>query len=124
MKAKLKNPRVFSRVRRKERLRAKLRGTAERPRLSVFRSNKHMYAQVIDDQSGQTLVAASTLSPQLREGIAELDKTDAAKKVGELAAKLCLEKNITKVVFDRNGFLYTGRVTAVADAAREAGLDF
>lgn len=124
MKAKLKNARVFSRVRRRERLRVKLRGTAERPRLSVFRSNKHIYAQVINDETGQTLVAASTLSPQLRETIGELDKTGAAKKVGELAAKMCLEKSITKVVFDRNGFLYTGRVTAVADAAREAGLDF
>lgn len=124
MRAKLKNSRVFSRVRRKIRLRATLRGTADRPRLSVFRSNKHMYAQVIDDESGCTLVAASTLSPQLRDAVNELDKKGAAKKVGELTAKLCLEKNITKVVFDRNGFLYTGRVTAVADAAREAGLDF
>ncbi|GMV39240.1 MAG: 50S ribosomal protein L18 [Myxococcales bacterium] len=124
MKAKLKSGRVASRVRRKVRLRATIRGTAERPRLSVFRSNKHIYAQVINDETGCTLVAASTLSPQLRDGLDELDKTGAAKKVGELTAKLCLDKSITKVVFDRNGFLYTGRVTAVADAAREAGLDF
>ena len=124
MKAKNKNPRVHSRDRRKQRVRTRVKGTTERPRLSVFRSNKHMYAQVIDDEKQCTLVAASTLSPELRDSIGELDKTEAAKKVGELAAKRCLEKNITKVVFDRNGFLYRGRVTAVADAAREAGLDF
>jgi large subunit ribosomal protein L18 len=124
MKAKNKNVRVYLRERRKVRVRTRVKGTAERPRLSVFRSNKHMYAQVIDDESGITLVAASTLSPELRDSLADLDKSDAAKKVGALAAKKCLEKNITKVVFDRNGFLYTGRVTAVADAAREAGLDF
>jgi len=99
-------------------------GTAERPRLCIFKSNKHMYAQVIDDELGTTLVAASTLSAAVRDELGELSKTDAAKRVGKLVAELCLAKNVKRVVFDRNGFIYKGRLVAVADAAREGGLEF
>lgn len=113
-----------SRSYRKARVRKKVSGTVERPRLSVYRSLSHMYAQVIDDTTGRTLAHASTLSPELKGALAELDKTGAAKKVGELVAKKCLEKQISKVVFDRNGLDYHGRVAAVADGAREAGLQF
>lgn len=108
---------------RKFRIRNKISGTQERPRLSVFRSAKHIYAQVVDDVAGQTLVAASSLSGDLK-GVDASDKTDSAKKVGALVAKLCLAKSVDKVVFDRNGFLYHGRIKALADAAREAGLKF
>jgi large subunit ribosomal protein L18 len=90
----------------------------------VFRSAKHIYAQVIDDSSGRTLAHASTLSADVRGGIAEANKVDAAKQVGKLIAKLCRDKNIDQVVFDRNGYLYHGRINALADAAREAGLKF
>jgi large subunit ribosomal protein L18 len=93
-----------------------------KPRLSVFRSAKHIYAQVISDDGGKTLVSASTLSSELRAGADKVKKLDAAKRVGELVAKRCLEQSISQVVFDRNGFLYHGRVRALADAAREAGL--
>lgn len=112
------------RLRRKKRIRKKVRGTEERPRLSVYRSLKHIYAQVINDDLGVTIVAASSLSPEIREECKGLTKTEVAKKVGALLAKKCLEKNIEKVVFDRNGFLYHGRVKALADAARENGLKF
>ncbi len=111
-----------ARARRKKSIRKKIQGTTERPRLSVFRSAKHIYAQVINDEDGKTLVSASTLDKELREGLGELDKSGASQKVGELVAKRCLEQKIDKVVFDRNGFIYHGRVKAVADAAREAGL--
>lgn len=113
-------------ARRKARIRAKVSGTAERPRLTVFRSSKHIYAQVIDDQRGTTLVATSSLSPSLRDAVADDRKLDAARKVGEAIAKLCIEKNIDKVVFDRNGNIYhpNNRVGALADAARKAGLNF
>jgi large subunit ribosomal protein L18 len=90
----------------------------------VYRSAKHIYAQVIDDVSGKTLAAASTLTADLRSGSEEDTKSDSAKKVGALIAKVCLDKQITKVVFDRNGYLFHGRVKALADAAREAGLQF
>jgi large subunit ribosomal protein L18 len=113
-----------SRYYRKARVRKKISGTTERPRLSVYRSLAHMYAQVIDDTTGRTLAHASTLSPELKSALTDLDKKGAAKKVGELVAKKCLEKQITKVVFDRNGLDYHGRVAAVADGAREAGLQF
>jgi large subunit ribosomal protein L18 len=113
-----------SRAYRKARIRKSVSGTTERPRLSVYRSLAHMYAQVIDDETGKTLAHASTLSPELKGDIAELDKTGAAKKVGELVAKKCLAANISKVVFDRNGLDYHGRIAAVASGAREAGLDF
>ena len=112
-----------ARTKRALRVRRNLQGTAERPRLSVFRSSKHIYAQVIDDVSGTTLASASTVAKDLR-GNLDGTKTDAAKKVGALLAEQCKSKSITKVVFDRGGFLYHGRVKALADAAREAGLDF
>ncbi|KDE49716.1 50S ribosomal protein L18 [Geobacillus sp. CAMR12739] len=100
----------------------KIFGTAERPRLSVFRSNKHIYAQIIDDTKSSTIVSASTLDKEF--GLDSTNNIEAAKKVGELVAKRALEKGIKKVVFDRGGYLYHGRVKALADAAREAGLEF
>lgn len=110
-----------NRLRRKKRIRAKVSGTAERPRLSVYRSNNHIYAQLIDDVTGNTLVTTSTLAKSVD---ANGNKTEQAKKVGEAIAKVCLEKGIENVVFDRNGFLYHGRVRALAESAREAGLKF
>ena len=115
---------LTSRQRRKFRIRNKISGTPERPRLSVFRSASHIYAQVIDDSKGTTLAAVSTLSGDLAGTLKEDNKTNAAKKVGALVAKVCLENKIEKVVFDRNGYLYHGRVKALAEAAREAGLKF
>ena len=115
---------LTGRERRKFRIRNKISGTTERPRLSVFRSSKHIYAQVVDDTTGKTLAAASTLSRDLKGSVDDGNKTDAAKKVGALIAKICLGKSLDKVVFDRNGYLYHGRVKALADAAREAGLTF
>jgi large subunit ribosomal protein L18 len=112
------------RERRKARIRKRISGTPERPRLSVFRSARHIYAQVVDDTGGGTLAAASTLSPDLKGTLEADDKTGAAKKVGALIAKMCLERKLEKVVFDRNGFLYHGRIKALAEAAREAGLNF
>jgi large subunit ribosomal protein L18 len=113
---------TINRKRRQERVRTRVRGTDAKPRLSVFRSAKHIYAQVISDEGGKTLVSASTLSSELRAGADKVRKLDAAKRVGELVAKRCLEQSISRVIFDRNGFLYHGRVRALADAAREAGL--
>jgi large subunit ribosomal protein L18 len=115
---------LVGRERRRLRIRRKINGSGERPRLSVFRSSKHIYAQVIDDVSGKTLAAASTLSRDLKGTFDSDTKTDAAKKVGALIAKICLERKIDKVVFDRSGYLYHGRIKALADAAREAGLEF
>ena len=112
-----------ARARRKLGLRKKVIGTTERPRLNVFRSNKHIYAQVIDDSAGATLVAVSTLTPGIR-GAVEGDKREEAKRIGEEIAKKCLAANIQKVVFDRNGFIYTGRVAALAEGARAGGLQF
>lgn len=112
------------RSRRKQRIRKKVSGTAERPRLSVFRSASHVYVQIIDDDRGVTLASASTLSKELAELDGHRGNVDAAVAVGKLIAKRALEGNIRSVVFDRNGFLYHGRVKALADAAREAGLDF
>lgn len=116
--------RITGRQRRKFRIRSKISGDAERPRLSVFRSARHIYAQVVNDVEGKTLASASTLSRDLKGTLSEDSKSDAAKKVGALIAKICLEKKIAKVVFDRNGYLYHGRVRALAEAAREAGLEF
>lgn len=116
--------RIVGRERRKLRIRQKISGTSEQPRLSVFRSAKHIYAQVVDDVSGSTLAHASTLSRDVRTDVTEATKSDAAKKVGQAIAKLLLAKGISKVVFDRNGYLYHGRIRALADAAREAGLKF
>ena len=118
------NPRMVARERRKKRSRDKIRGTSERPRLCVFRSSKHIYAQVIDDQQGKTLAAASTLSKEISGSLEKSANIAAAKQVGEMVARRAVERNVTKVVFDRNGFLYHGRVKALADAAREAGLQF
>jgi large subunit ribosomal protein L18 len=118
------NPREVARAKRKMRIRKKLQGTIDRPRLTVFRSDKHIYAQIIDDTQGMTLVATSTLSPEYREEDVPKGKVGAAKRVGELIARKAQNKGITKVVFDRNGYFYHGRVQALADAAREAGLDF
>lgn len=111
-----------ARLRRKARVREKIIGTDSRPRVCVFRSNKHIYAQVISDDQGKTLVTVSTLSKELADG-SKKKRVDAAKKVGLALANVCKQKNITKVVFDRNGFLYHGRVKAVADGAREGGLE-
>lgn len=118
-----KNP-VEARKRRKQRIRRKVKGTGERPRLTVFRSARHTYAQVVDDSTGRTLTAASTRSAAIVEELKSLSKKEAAKKVGVLVGKLCLEKGVDKVVFDRNGYLYHGRVAALASGAREAGLRF
>jgi large subunit ribosomal protein L18 len=110
------------RKKRHARIRAKLAGTAERPRLNVFRSNKHIYAQLIDDTKGVTLVSASTLDKEFN--LESTGNIEAAQKVGELIAKRALEKGYKAVVFDRGGYLYHGRVKALADAARENGLEF
>jgi large subunit ribosomal protein L18 len=109
---------------RQARVRRKVRGTDQRPRLSVYRSLHHIYAQVVSDQSGRTLLAASTVSPGLREEIKSKGGVAAAKMVGKAIAERCREAGITDVIFDRNGFLYHGRVKALADSAREAGLKF
>jgi large subunit ribosomal protein L18 len=115
---------IVGRERRKLRIRKKVNGTESRPRLSVFRSAKHIYAQVIDDATGATLAHASTLSKDLKGTLEEDNKVEAAKKVGALIAKICKSKEISQVVFDRNGYMYHGRVSALAQAAREAGLEF
>jgi len=109
---------------RHERVRKKISGTSERPRLCVYRSLNHIYVQIINDQEGKTLAAASTLDPDLKEQIADKTKKEAAKIVGEAAAKKALEKGIKQVVFDRSGYIYHGRVMEVAAGAREAGLEF
>jgi large subunit ribosomal protein L18 len=110
--------------RRHRRVRRKVVGTSERPRLSVFRSQQHIYAQVIDDTKHQTLVAASTIDKELRSELNSSATCEASAKVGELVAQRLLAQGIQKVVFDRGGNLYHGRVKALADAARQAGLDF
>jgi large subunit ribosomal protein L18 len=107
---------------RQARVRKQLRGTAARPRLSVFRSEKHIYVQVISDDTGETLLTTSTLTPEVRGRVQKTTNIAAAKIVGELVGKSCIDKGITAAVFDRNGFLYHGRVRAVAEGAREAGL--
>jgi|SRR4051794_24898178 len=111
------------RARRKRRIRKKISGDSARPRISVFRSSKHIYVQAIDDSNGATVAAASTLSEGVKD-VVEGTKTDDAKAVGQAIAKVLIEKGITEVVFDRNGYLYHGRVKALAEAAREAGLKF
>lgn len=113
-----------ARVRRKKRIRKKVAGDSARPRLSVYRSARHIYAQIIDDVAGKTLAEASTLSPELAKSVEDDDKSGAARAVGRLLAERALSRSIKSVVFDRNGFLYHGRVQALADAAREAGLEF
>lgn len=118
------NRRMTARRSRKRRIRKKISGSGERPRLSVFRSAKHIYAQIVDDLQGHTLVAASTLSKEIREKLSGLKKSETAKVVGKLLAAKAQEKGISQVVFDRNGFLYHGRVKAVAESCREHGLVF
>lgn len=113
-----------ARAKRKQRIRKKVSGTAERPRLTIFRSSRHMYAQVIDDGTGHTLVSASTLVEGVRDDEKALGNIDGAKRVGQAVAAAALGAGISKVVFDRNGYLYHGRVKALAEAAREAGLEF
>lgn len=118
------NPKVIARMKRKKRSTKKMRGSSERPRLSVFRSNKHIFAQIIDDQTASTLASASSLSKELASSLVKTGNSEAAKMVGALLAKKALEKNINRVFFDRNGYIYHGRVKALADAARESGLEF
>ncbi len=113
-----------ARLKRHLRIRKTISGTAERPRLSVFRSAKHIYVQLIDDVSGVTIDQASTLDVDLKKNVNNGGSVDAARQVGQLIAQRASAKNITKVVFDRGGYLYHGRIQALADAAREAGLDF
>ena len=114
----------LARQKRKKRIRKKIVGTSERPRLCVFRSAKHIYAQVIDDIHGETLASASTLSKEISSEVKSSGNIEAAQRVGELLARKSLERDIKKVVFDRNGYLYHGRVKALALFAREKGLDF
>jgi large subunit ribosomal protein L18 len=114
----------LARLKRQVRVRKKVRGTAERPRLNVFRSAKHIHAQIIDDTNGVTIVAASTVCADVKAELTSTGNIEAAKRVGAVIAQKALEKNVTAVVFDRNGFLYHGRVKALAEAAREHGLAF
>jgi len=112
------------RIKRHKRIRTKLSGTTERPRLSVFKSTNHIYAQIIDDVKGVTLVACSTMEKAVAEAVKEMTKTEAAKYVGTELGRRAADKGVTTVVFDRSGYLYMGRVEALADGAREAGLQF
>lgn len=113
-----------ARLKRKIRVRKVVRGRENRPRLNVFKSSNHIYAQIVDDIEGKTLISASTLQDSVKEGLVHTGNVSAAVKVGTTIAKRALEKGITAVVFDRNGFLYHGRIKALADAARENGLLF
>ncbi len=119
-----KKSRAEIRAKKHRRLRNHISGTAERPRLAVFRSNNHMYAQIIDDTVGNTLVAASTLQKDVKAELEKTNNVDAAAYLGTVIAKKALEKGITTVIFDRGGFIYQGKIKALADAAREAGLEF
>jgi len=119
-----KESRAVIREDKHRRIRNRISGTASRPRLAVYRSNKNMYAQIIDDESKTTLVSANTLQKDVKEGLEKTDDVEAAKAVGTAIAKKALEKGIKEVVFDRGGYIYHGKVQALADAAREAGLDF
>ena len=119
-----KKSRTAVRENKHRRMRHHLAGTAQRPRLAVFRSNNHMYAQIIDDTVGKTLVSASTMDKDVKAACEKTNNVDAAAQVGTAIAKKALEKGITTVVFDRGGFIYSGKVKALADAAREAGLEF
>ena len=119
-----KPSRAAARVKRHYRIRNKINGTAQKPRLAVFRSNKHMYAQIIDDVCGNTLVAASTMESEIASTVEFTSTVAAAEAVGTAIAKKAIEKGITEVVFDRGGFVYHGKIKALAEAAREAGLKF
>ena len=119
-----KQSRQEVRVKKHMKIRNRFSGTAERPRLAVFRSNNHMYAQIIDDTVGNTLVAASTLEKEVKEQLEKTNNVDAAAYLGTVIAKRAIEKGIDTVVFDRGGFIYQGKIAALAEAAREAGLNF
>ena len=119
-----KESRQKVRVKKHMRIRNRFSGTAERPRLAVFRSNNHMYAQIIDDTVGNTLVSASTLEKDVKAELEKTNNVDAAAYLGTVIAKRAIEKGIKEVVFDRGGFIYQGKIAALADAAREAGLEF
>ena len=119
-----KESRTKVRLNKHRRIRNRFSGTAERPRLAVFRSNNHMYAQIIDDSVGNTLVAASTLQKEVKAELEKTNNVDAAAYLGKVIAEKALEKGIKEVVFDRGGFIYQGKVKALAEAAREAGLEF
>jgi large subunit ribosomal protein L18 len=116
--------RVEKRAARRQRVRRRVRGSQQRPRLAVYRSLHHIYAQVISDETGTTLVASSTMAPDMRATVKSPRSLEAAKTIGKVIAQKCMEKGISEVVFDRNGFLYHGRVKALAEAARAAGLKF
>ncbi|MGI6017415.1 MAG: 50S ribosomal protein L18 [Marvinbryantia sp.] len=119
-----KESRTKVRVNKHRKIRNRFAGTAERPRLAVFRSNNHMYAQIIDDTVGNTLVSASTLQKEVKAELEKTNNVDAAAYLGKVIAERALEKGIKTVVFDRGGFIYQGKIQALADAAREAGLEF
>ncbi len=119
-----KASRTEARRKKHRRIRNRISGTPARPRLAVFRSNKHMYAQIIDDTVGHTLVSASTVQKEVKAELEQTDNVEAAAYLGTVIARRALEKGITTVVFDRGGFIYQGKVQALADAAREAGLEF
>ena len=119
-----KESRQEIRVKKHMKIRNRFSGTAQRPRLAVFRSNNHMYAQIIDDTVGNTLVSASTLEKEIKAELEKTNNVDAAAYLGTVIAKRAIEKGITEVVFDRGGFIYQGKIAALADAAREAGLEF
>ena len=119
-----KESRQKIRVKKHMKIRNRFSGTAERPRLAVFRSNNHMYAQIIDDTVGKTLVSASTLQKEVKAELEKTNNVDAAAYLGTVIAKRAIEAGITTVVFDRGGFIYQGKIKALADAAREAGLEF
>jgi len=119
-----KQQKLEKRLNRKARIRRKVSGTSEHPRLTVYKSAQHTYVQVIDDTKGATLVAASTIEKDLREELGKMKKVAAAAKIGELVAERCQAKNIKAVVFDRNGYAYHGRIAKLAEAARQKGLSF
>lgn len=119
-----KESRQKVRAKKHMKIRNRFSGTAERPRLAVFRSNNHVYAQVIDDVAGKTIVSASTLEKDIKAELKNTDDIEAATKIGDVVAKRALDKGIKAVVFDRGGYIYHGKVKALADAAREAGLEF
>ena len=119
-----KESRKDVRVKKHMRIRNRFSGTAARPRLAVFRSNNHMYAQIIDDTVGNTLVSASTLEKEIKDKLSKTNNVDAAAYLGTVIGKRAVEKGIKEVVFDRGGFIYQGKIAALADAAREAGLEF
>ena len=119
-----KKSRAVVRNDKHKRIRNNISGTASKPRLAVFRSNNHMYAQIIDDTVGNTLTSASTLDKEVSKGLEKTNNVEAATKLGEVVAKKALDQGIKTVVFDRGGFIYAGKIKALADAAREAGLEF